>query len=478
MKSKNFFLGNKRKREWVKEVIRAFGFLILGFFFAGIVTGTTAGTNYLVFNFEEATDIVLLSSVKLVEDIKPYEETILGERAGEVIAEGRLVDASGNTLRAVQILDGENVVLFDDRALALQLYQKGLLVQEASLSFCNFNGVCEPCIAQACTVSEHAATCSDCASGGVDYYCDVRKDGICDPDCAGRFDKDCRTCALDCVDEVSGRIKQYCSERNGTVCYFGEGCFGTWVNTLDKQGKCCTGECGDPESLAEWYYAKEVLPQYIVKQPVLRTFDEEESKLTEFFDALGNPIKVYIPEEFEVSYGERDLVAQDISAQEVTPLVSEAEAKEQQFIEAVAAEEVKANVRREVDATIAQQLKEDAREKFYERLRGFNPVTFAGVLLGIVLLLAVGVWAFNRNAEAVATLTLQRAPMQEAAPSTEERVLQLIEDLRKKGYSHEQLREWLVQQGYPVEIVDKQINISREKERVSSGTNALSTVRG
>lgn len=49
---------------------------------------------------------------------------------------------------------------------------------------CN-NGICEP--------QESFETCSqDCPSGREDDYCDEIRDGICDPDCTGTFDGDCR----------------------------------------------------------------------------------------------------------------------------------------------------------------------------------------------------------------------------------------------------------------------------------------------
>jgi len=52
-------------------------------------------------------------------------------------------------------------------------------------SDCNADGTCDP--------EENHQTCPmDCASGGVDGYCDLVEDEICDPDCNGTRDEDCR----------------------------------------------------------------------------------------------------------------------------------------------------------------------------------------------------------------------------------------------------------------------------------------------
>jgi len=52
-------------------------------------------------------------------------------------------------------------------------------------SKCNADETCDP--------EENHQTCpQDCASGGVDDYCDLVEDEICDPDCNGTRDEDCR----------------------------------------------------------------------------------------------------------------------------------------------------------------------------------------------------------------------------------------------------------------------------------------------
>ena len=52
---------------------------------------------------------------------------------------------------------------------------------------CNANGKCEP------NLGENHKTCpQDCLSGSADGYCDMLKDGICDPDCSVESDQDCQ----------------------------------------------------------------------------------------------------------------------------------------------------------------------------------------------------------------------------------------------------------------------------------------------
>ncbi|MBI5398733.1 hypothetical protein HZB03_04685 [Candidatus Woesearchaeota archaeon] len=445
----------------------------------GIFSSVVLGTNYLTFKVAKSGEAFVWGDLKLVEDILPYEQTILSESAGDVVGEARFVDSAGKSIWSVVLREGEVAVPFDDRMLAVQFFQNGGLVQDVPLSFCDFDGMCEPCTQQSCSLSENTVTCSDCPSGVFDAYCDLRSDGICDPDCEDQLDKDCPTCAPNCVDQISGKIKLYCADRGGRLCYFDEGCFGTSVKTLDSQGTCCIGECGDPGSLAEWYFAQDVFPQYVSKLPVLRTADEEEGSLTKFLDEQGNPIMMYVPDEYEVSYTESELHAPehapDTSAAPTANITGQlvANQREQEFLAAVQFEVGKESIRSYVDANIGRQMKQDEREKLFERLRGFILVSFVLVLFGTMLVCSLIVWLFRRRVQEVArsgeTAQFTRPMLVE---SVEDRVFQIIVDLRRKGYSHEQLQQWLKQQGYMPEIVEKQIAKSMEQERVFGGAKS------
>ncbi|MBI4738625.1 hypothetical protein HY772_03550 [Candidatus Woesearchaeota archaeon] len=473
MTSANARRKNARRKRRIQLVLRA----LVGMLMVVIYANAALGVNYLTFKVAKSGDDFVWGELKLVEDILPYEQTILSESAGDVVGEARFIDSAGKSIQSVILREGEVAIPFDDRMVAVQFFQNGILVQDVPFSFCNFNGLCEPCTQESCSLSENAATCSDCPSGGFDSYCDLRSDGTCDPDCQDRLDNDCPTCAPNCVDQVSGRIKFYCVDHGGRLCYFDEGCFGTSVKTLDPLGACCIGECGDSESLAEWYFAQDVFPQYVVKSPILRTSDEEESKLTEFLDEQQNPVMVYVPDEYEVAYTESELRAQDISA---APIVGSTEQpavdqREQEFLSAVWFEVNKEPVRSDVDASIARQVRQDNREKLFERLRGFNPVSFVLVLLGTALVCSLGVWLFRRKAQEIApSVGVAQFTQPVLIESVENQLFQIIMDFRKKGYSHEQLRQWLKQQGYEPEIVEKQIAKSVEQERIFGGSKVQS----
>lgn len=56
----------------------------------------------------------------------------------------------------------------------------------------------DTCGDQACSPHESYETCpADCMSGGMDDYCDEKRDGICDPDCAAEDDIDCAEVGLE-----------------------------------------------------------------------------------------------------------------------------------------------------------------------------------------------------------------------------------------------------------------------------------------
>lgn len=116
-------------------------------------------------------------------------------------------------------------------------------LDERIVSFCDEDGVCEPCLTRECTMYENAAVCSDCSSGSDDGYCDLADDGICDPDCNG-IDADCSDCDP-CYYAYYNRERTLCAEDlRGIQCDLGEGCLnGTFVYSDDSGSRCCTGIC-------------------------------------------------------------------------------------------------------------------------------------------------------------------------------------------------------------------------------------------
>jgi hypothetical protein len=98
----------------------------------------------------------------------------------------RLLDLNSNALQEHDAYISENNVYdFDNGIQRIEIYQDGEFISGRQISFCNSNGICEPCSGPGCTLIENSLTCLDCPSGAEDYFCDLVQDGICDPDCEG-----------------------------------------------------------------------------------------------------------------------------------------------------------------------------------------------------------------------------------------------------------------------------------------------------
>jgi hypothetical protein len=63
-------------------------------------------------------------------------------------------------------------------------YKEKVLFESTLKVLCNNNSRCDE--------NENVLSCpSDCNAGNADYYCTGYEDGICDPDCSYKLDKDC-----------------------------------------------------------------------------------------------------------------------------------------------------------------------------------------------------------------------------------------------------------------------------------------------
>jgi hypothetical protein len=161
------------------------------------------------------------------------------------------VDEEG---KKVQLLDAAGSVLYEGefRLLWFAYYDKnianirvlsgtGTTLFEKPLTFCNNDGQCAPCTDTGCTTAENYLTCSDCPSGYFDRLCDLKRDGICDPDCS-QMDGDCSACTdtycfFDDVQDFT------CDAFDGEVCEAGEDCVGgEFMHTEDEDPEsCCAG---------------------------------------------------------------------------------------------------------------------------------------------------------------------------------------------------------------------------------------------
>ncbi len=111
-----------------------------------------------------------------------------------------LLDQHGNTintyLKAVTREGNVTIKLpYSPIVTNVQIYFNSKLL--ASVGVRDFSSYCGD---GRCDLDEGYLLCPlDCPSGVADDFCDKQQDGICDPDCSKREDKDCRTTSLSTI---------------------------------------------------------------------------------------------------------------------------------------------------------------------------------------------------------------------------------------------------------------------------------------
>ncbi|PIN86128.1 hypothetical protein COV19_06545 [Candidatus Woesearchaeota archaeon CG10_big_fil_rev_8_21_14_0_10_44_13] len=210
-------------------------------------------------------DKMELNDVKVIRDNAFYRQASGYESMFDILDD---IPENG---RYIELLDKDGEVVYDfkffmdfglpynEEVSKIRVYN-GLtkdspVLIEKDISFCNHNNVCEPCEGIGCSIMESSVTCSDCRTGSKDSYCDLKKDGVCDPDC-NNIDMDCPGCTDgkcyydDSMDEVN-----MCPGFGGEVCRSMEECAGEITGGNDD-GFCCIGNCVDP-TVEEEYIPQE-----------------------------------------------------------------------------------------------------------------------------------------------------------------------------------------------------------------------------
>ncbi len=207
------------------------------------------------------TDPFAISGIKVLKENSFY--------AGEYRFTGDFLDNSvvafdsdGNVVYSTPQGFQVTTLGFDPRISSIAIYNGSyssskVPVVVRNVSFCDNDGVCEPCSSSDCVSMESSLTCrSDCPSGSFDGFCDQKSDGFCDPDCDGQ-DIDCPDCEPFCVFDGAS-----CEDLGGSQCSDGQDCIGGYfVGGLFVDGEldtsCCVGgRCGDMEEY--------VLSQYMI----------------------------------------------------------------------------------------------------------------------------------------------------------------------------------------------------------------------
>ena len=179
-----------------------------------------------------------------------------------------LLDSSNRVLAQAGQEEGLTVLPFSKGMAQVAVYNKYAFeaggteatpVYTQDISFCDNDGVCEPCNGPGCELAENYLTCPDCASGSPDRFCDLKKDIICDPDCNG-IEIDCIGCEPACIFEGAD-----CGSVGGILCDPADDCIGGYFAMgLKDQDRiidncCISGFCG---SLAEYIETKRQIEFY------------------------------------------------------------------------------------------------------------------------------------------------------------------------------------------------------------------------
>ena len=158
-----------------------------------------------------------------------------GTQSSQLVQENRIILNLETGVDYVFILEGIDFS---------QNYILEINGEQRVVSFCNNDGSCEPCFEGFCENIENFLTCpNDCPSGSRDNYCDLQRDGICDPDCPN-YDFDCEECIDNiCVYEGIDIQRTFCSELGGTHCPLSKVCSGHLTYADDTGTFCCIGNC-------------------------------------------------------------------------------------------------------------------------------------------------------------------------------------------------------------------------------------------
>ncbi|MFC1753078.1 hypothetical protein ACFL96_06745 [Thermoproteota archaeon] len=187
-----------------------------------------------------------LESIDVVKDDFYHEYLLLEDMLGDTEYTIRFEDDEGDALAYDALKDHKTIMDYIDlrRTASIKIMKDEQVYFEQPLSFCNNNGICEPCRYLNCTVAENSLSCDDCSTGTNDNYCDLVQDDICDPDCEGE-DSDCAGCEPFCFYDGMTR-PSFCSDFGGVTCAEDETCEGDllFVETVDADGgeKCCVGD--------------------------------------------------------------------------------------------------------------------------------------------------------------------------------------------------------------------------------------------
>jgi flagellar basal body-associated protein FliL len=377
--------------------------------------------------------------------------------------------------------DDYELLLFNSLTKLLQIYQPNLwgfdeLMYQRSIDFCDGDGICEPCFSDDCLVSETFASCGDCSSGSLDNYCDLRSDGVCDPDCEG-YDLDCGFCEKDrgCLLSSKSFEEISCDTIGGFNCLTDMSCYdGLVVDTLDS-GICCVGGFCQ----ADYYgalYDFESEPEFDIEydeKGVVQIFKPTIVDLDN--SQLANSLS---PLPFEQNI---NLLSAEAAEQKIMEDFSTIDFEISKTGEAVPKEIVELE---ESEKEFEKSMQQDFEQTSQEINSPLKPYSFLFIfilIIVVILIVFAFIVSFVRNSKKQIPLTKEYNSKQFAQPTTQvnQRSTQqfaqptnklsaqnqpayydlqkIITDMVKRRYNYSQIKQILIKKGYLSSNVDSEI---------------------
>ncbi len=367
------------------------------------------------------------------------------------------------------------------------------------ISFCDNDGVCEPCFSGFCFLTENVLTCPDCPSGFNDGYCDLKKDGVCDPDCENQ-DGDCSFCEPFCAFE-----NITCSDKGGTFCSSDEECVGGYFsggifnNDLIVDNCCINGFCGNSyasatlkreiiyfpeyfdlnvsetpvescssiggitcdctaECVGEWIYTNEELmccsgscfnPSTVEKDEFIS--EEEEALITQENIFFNNDPSSGLTEEEKILLQQGNLTIsstgqiyeniEDIDPDYLKQKMDFAEAQDPEYWSL------------DFDDENEQTIEELRESELY--ILGFEPLTFF-IALATIIILIVGL---------LTTFIIKERKSPTPAVKSNENLQSDIDGLISQNLNYQQIQNILVQKGFAPALVNQEIKKNYYKRK-------------
>jgi hypothetical protein len=377
----------------------------------------------------------------------------------------------------------------------------GEVLLEADISFCDGDGVCEPCLGTGCGSAENFLTCADCPSGSYDNFCDLRQDSICDPDCR-YIDGDCETCNSFCFFDDDTDFT--CEALSGTVCGSKEDCYGgRFIYSEDAPESCCLrGVCRNLGEYVETMAEMQTMPYLTVTPSGAMGADiydyggpdhycvyglegricpegsvcvgDVEEHVFGHFCCHGDCIDI-LDAGTDVSY---DWPVEPLTSEEIEVLMAEEERiddsylvdySKEDYFDAVAddyndaAEQNRIELEEDIVGELQEIASQEREDQFLQYLpssvRGFSmPLVTVGVL-SLLLLLLVLIMVFKRSADkkVESAPAVTRFPQGVQSATAVPDLQQSIDSLVAKGYSYEQVSAMLIKQGHSSQYVRSEI---------------------